>query len=108
MLILINYHANVSVVEFKKWGPSHTHITLTLAANEIPKTLEQIEKIIYVEIPDKDINLLAYETVVQCMLHGPCGAAYPNALCMVARKCSKKDLKRFCDVRTIDEHSFVA
>jgi hypothetical protein len=33
---------------------------------------------------------LAYETVTKCMIHGPCGAAYPSAPCMKDEKCSKQ------------------
>ncbi|KAG3063277.1 hypothetical protein PI125_g24378 [Phytophthora idaei] len=41
------------------------------------------------ELPDKEKNPQLYETVTKCMIHGPCGAAYPNAVCMKDGKCTK-------------------
>ncbi|KAG2902808.1 hypothetical protein PC119_g16072 [Phytophthora cactorum] len=41
------------------------------------------------ELPDKEKNPQLYETVTTCMIHGPCGAAYPNAVCMKDGKCTK-------------------
>lgn len=52
------------------------HITLTLAANDIPQTPWRIDQIISLEIPDKETDLLAYETVIRYMLHGPFCVAY--------------------------------
>ncbi|KAG3024346.1 hypothetical protein PC121_g10533 [Phytophthora cactorum] len=41
------------------------------------------------ELPDKEKNSQLYETVTTCMIHGPCGAAYPNAVCMKDGTCTK-------------------
>ncbi|KAG3052363.1 hypothetical protein PI125_g26167 [Phytophthora idaei] len=41
------------------------------------------------ELPDKEKNPQLYETVTTCMIHGPCGAAYPNAVCMKDGKWTK-------------------
>ncbi|KAG3050400.1 hypothetical protein PI125_g26441 [Phytophthora idaei] len=41
------------------------------------------------ELPDKEKNPQLYETVTTCMIHGPCGAAYPNTVCMKDGKCTK-------------------
>ena len=98
----------MSVIEFQKRGLPHTHITITLEPEDKPVTPEQIDEIICAEIPDKDVDPIAYETVLRCMLHGPCGDAYPNAPCMVNGKCSKHYPKRFCEATTIDEDGFVS
>nr|XP_027096038.1 uncharacterized protein LOC113715934 [Coffea arabica] len=100
--------ADISVIEFQKRGLPHTHITLTLAPDDKPLTTEQIDDIICAEIPDKNADPLAYDTVIRCMLHGPCGNAYPNAPCMVNGKCSKHYPKKFCSETTIDEDGFVS
>ena len=86
----------------------HSYITLTLISNDKPLTLEQIDDIICAEIPDNDADPLAYDTVIRCMLHGPCGDAYPNALCMMNGKCSKHYPKKFCNETTIDKDGFVS
>jgi hypothetical protein len=41
------------------------------------------------ELPNPETNKLAYETVAMCMMHGPCGVAFPNAPCMEESKCKK-------------------
>ncbi|KAG3154209.1 hypothetical protein PC128_g22417 [Phytophthora cactorum] len=41
------------------------------------------------ELPDKEKNPQLFETVTTCMIHGPCGAAHPNAVCMKDGKCTK-------------------
>lgn len=96
------------MIEFQKRGLPHTHITLTLANDDKPVTPEQIDEIICAEIPGIDVDPLSYETIVRCMLHGPCGEGYQNAPCMVNGKCSKHYPKTFCEVTTIDDDGFVS
>jgi hypothetical protein len=50
---------------------------------------------ISVELPNLKTNRLAHETVARCMMHGPCGAAFPNAPCMEEGKCKKQYLRKF-------------
>jgi hypothetical protein len=45
---------------------------------------------INVEFPNPETNRLAHETVTRCMMHGPCGATFPNASCMEDGKCKKQ------------------
>ncbi|KAG3064648.1 hypothetical protein PC121_g11614 [Phytophthora cactorum] len=54
-----------------------------------PRTRQIIDKMVSAELPDKEKNPQLYETVITCMIHGPCGAAYPNAVCMKDGKCTK-------------------
>ncbi|XP_028093750.1 uncharacterized protein LOC114293828 [Camellia sinensis] len=98
----------IYVIEFQKRGLPHSHITITLASENKPITLEQIDEFIYTELPDKNVDPLAYETVVRCVIHGPCGAANPNAPCMVDGKCTKHYPKKFCNETTIDDNGFVS
>ncbi|KAG8377722.1 hypothetical protein BUALT_Bualt08G0062300 [Buddleja alternifolia] len=78
--------ANISVIEFQKRGLTHSHMTRTLAERDKPITSDDIDQFICAEIPDKDTNPKAYEMVVRCMVHGPCGVHNPSALCMVEGK----------------------
>jgi hypothetical protein len=41
------------------------------------------------EFLNSKTNKLAHETVAKCIMHGPCGAMFPNAPCMEESKCKK-------------------
>jgi hypothetical protein len=47
------------------------------------------------ELPNLETNKLAHETVTRCMMHGPCGAEFPNAPCMEDGKCKKQYPRKF-------------
>ncbi len=42
------------------------------------------------ELPNPKTNKLARKMVARCMIHGPCGAAFPNAPCTEDGKCKKQ------------------
>jgi hypothetical protein len=52
-----------------------------------PTTVEKLNRMIYAELPDKDLNPELYDTVTRHMLHGPCGDANPQCPCMVDGSC---------------------
>ncbi|CAG8629873.1 23565_t:CDS:1, partial [Cetraspora pellucida] len=54
------------------------------------KTIEDYNLIILVELSDKNLHLMAYNTIYCLMIHGLCGSAYSNASCMQNGKCTKK------------------
>uniref|UniRef100_A0A803LSZ5 Helitron helicase-like domain-containing protein n=1 Tax=Chenopodium quinoa TaxID=63459 RepID=A0A803LSZ5_CHEQI len=82
-------------------GLPHAHILITLEPEDKPKCSEDIDVIISAEIPDKDIDPLAFETITKNMLHGPCGP------CLVDGKCSKNFPKKFCTEISFDDNGFV-
>jgi hypothetical protein len=45
---------------------------------------------ISVELLNLKTNRLTHETISKCMMHGPCGVAFPNAPCMEDGKCKKQ------------------
>jgi len=47
------------------------------------------------ELPNSETNKLAHEMVARCTMHGPCGAAFPNAPCMEEGKCKKQYPRKF-------------
>jgi hypothetical protein len=47
------------------------------------------------ELSNLEVNKLAHETVARCMMHGSCGAAFPNAPCMEEGKCKKQYPRKF-------------
>ena len=65
--------ACIHVVEFQKRGLPHAHILLILAAEDKPRTIEDIDAIVSAEIPNPQLHPGAYATVTSCMVHGPCG-----------------------------------
>jgi hypothetical protein len=44
---------------------------------------------------NSETNKLAHDMVAICMMHGPCGAAFPNAPCMEDGKCKKQYPRKF-------------
>jgi hypothetical protein len=87
--------AHMYVVEFQKRGLPHAHILLILAANNKPRIPEHVDSFVSAQLPDQSLYLELYETVISCMLHGPCGIHNLNALYMVDGKCSKCYLRQF-------------
>ncbi len=82
--------AEIYVIEFQKCGLSHAHILIFFAENFKPHIVEDVDHMISAEFLNPKINRLAHETVARCMMHGPCGAVFPNAPCMENGKCKKK------------------
>lgn len=61
------------VVEFQKRGLPHAHILLILEERARPTTVEQVDNMVCATLPDKDAEPELWTTVVNCMLHAPCG-----------------------------------
>ena len=57
------YFAEVYVVEFQKRGLPHAHILLTVAPEDKPTCLKDVDRLISAEIPDQATYPLAYDTV---------------------------------------------
>ena len=98
--------ARIYVVEFQKRGLPHAHTLLILHEEDKPRTRQIIDKMVSAELPDPDKNPQLYDTVVTCMLHGPCGPAYPNAVCMKDGKCSKGFPKPLAEVTKANVDGF--
>ncbi|XP_048623621.1 uncharacterized protein LOC106398612 [Brassica napus] len=69
---------------------------------------DDIDKIISAEIPDKTVDPDLYVIVGDCMMHGPCGAAKKDNVCMVNGKCSKMFPKPLNIRTSIDANGFPA
>ena len=87
--------AHIYVIEFQKRGLPHAHILIVLDEADKIKTVQQVDLLVSAEIPDEKMHKLAYDTVTNCMMHGPCGAGFPNAPYMKDGKCSKGFPKEF-------------
>lgn len=71
-----------------------------------PRTVNHIDAIISAEIPDPQTHPKLYETISQCMVHGPCGSLNPNAPCMIDGKCSKRFPKSFTTETILDDNHY--
>ncbi|OWZ04359.1 Helitron helicase [Phytophthora megakarya] len=98
--------ARIYVVEYQKHGLPHAHILLISRPEDKPLTAEDVNRLGLAELPDKEKHPHVYETVVTCMLHGPCGDANPNCPCMKNGKCSKKFPKHLSEETTMPEEKY--
>ena len=102
--------ACVYVIEFQKRGLPHMHMLIILKESDKPCNKEDIDSIVSAEIPNPDIHPEAHETVIKCMVHGPCGESNPNAQCMIEKDgrkfCSKGFPKQFSDVTSANEDGY--
>ncbi len=85
----------IYVIEFQQHGLPHAHILIFFAKDYKPHTVEDVDRMINAKLPNLETNKLAHEMVARCMIHGPCGAAFPNAPCMDEGKCKKQYPHKF-------------
>jgi len=95
-------YVDIRVIEFQKRGLPHAHILLTLASEDKLACAEDIDRIICAELPDENMDPLAFETITRHMIHGPCGIDIPYAPCMDGNTCTKHYPKTFCDTTIIE------
>jgi hypothetical protein len=81
--------AGIYIVEFQKRGLPHAHILIFLTEDCKPHTVKDVNHMISAELPNSETNKLTHKTVAICMMHGPCGAVFPNASRMEEGKCKK-------------------
>jgi hypothetical protein len=97
------------VVEFQKRGTPHAHILLILDKDSYIKR-DDIDNVVYAEVPDKELFPQLYEKVTKYMVHGPCGALNPRCSCMEMNKgvmhCTKKYPKEFVDTTDMGRDSY--
>jgi hypothetical protein len=98
--------AGIYVVEFQKRGLPHAHIFIFFTEDCKPHTVEDVDRMISAELPNSETNKLAHETVARCTMHGPCGAAFPNAPCMEEGKCKKQYPRKFQSEMVTDVNGY--
>ena len=98
--------AFVLSIEYQKRGLPHAHMLDFIDPQDQPKCSEDVDKLISAQLPDKDKQPELWSLVTKLMMHGPCGAANPNALCMVDGKCSKNFPKTFRESSTLDGNGY--
>jgi len=98
--------ARIYVIEFQKHGLPHAHILIFFAKYYKPHMIENVDHMISAKLSNLETNRLAHETVARCMIHGPCGAAFPNAPCMEEGKCKKKYPCKFRSKTMMDVNGY--
>jgi len=88
------YAGHVSVTEFQKRGLPHVHLILWLHKCDRPMSAQDYDKWISSEIPPENAAELR-RLVLEFNVHGPCGPANPESLCMSEGKCGKYFPKPF-------------
>nr|CAD2200499.1 unnamed protein product [Meloidogyne enterolobii] len=93
------------VIEYQKRGLPHLHLLITLSAKDKWRNSEEIDKYIWAEIPDEEIDKKLFEIVKKFMIHGPCSE---NSLCWdkSRKKCGKKFPKAFRELTEINEDGY--
>jgi Helitron helicase-like domain at N-terminus len=98
--------ARVHTIEFQKRGLPHAHILIWLAPEDKPNTEAAVDKIVCAEIPDPAQFPHLHRVVTTSMLHGPCGAEDPNAVCMKDGRCTKRFPKPFQEATSLTEDGY--
>jgi hypothetical protein len=96
----------IYVVEFQKRGLPHAHILIFFTEDCKPHMIEDVDRIISAELPNSETNKLAHETVARYMMHGPCGATFPNAPCTEKGKCQKQYPHKFQSETVTDVNGY--
>ncbi|SAM01481.1 hypothetical protein [Absidia glauca] len=96
-----------ATVEFQKRGLPHIHIVVILAQNDRPMTSSDFDNFVSAEIPDVATHPQLHETVIRCMMHGPC-----SQKCLIQHPrtrqtiCSKHYPKTFRDETCLNEDGY--
>ncbi|GJV60721.1 ATP-dependent DNA helicase RRM3-like protein [Tanacetum coccineum] len=76
----------IYTVEFQKRGLPYAHVCLFLHKDDKVPNVDQNDKFILAEIPDKDEDPDLYKLVSDFMMHGPCGEDDATQVCMTDGK----------------------
>uniref|UniRef100_K3ZCL8 ATP-dependent DNA helicase n=1 Tax=Setaria italica TaxID=4555 RepID=K3ZCL8_SETIT len=99
--ILGKVKAYTYVVEFQKRGLPHAHFLLIMTGKYKLTCPEQYDRLISVELPNKQKYPELYKMVIKHMMHGPCGTLNKNCPCTKNRKSCKDYYPRQFNATTI-------
>ncbi|GAB0086492.1 uncharacterized protein DMENIID0001_005670 [Sergentomyia squamirostris] len=94
-------------IEFQKRGLPHAHFLIGLHSHDKLYTPEQVDFCISAEIPRNSMEVVVQQPEqLPHMIHGPCGAANPDAPCMLNGQCTKKYPKNFQNTTTFRSNGY--
>jgi hypothetical protein len=96
----------IYVIEFQKCELLYAHILIFFVEDCKPHMVKDVDCMISDKLPNPETNRLAHETIARCIMHGPCGAAFPNAACMEDGKCKKQYPCKFQFETVIDVNGY--
>ncbi|KAF8092906.1 hypothetical protein N665_0398s0006 [Sinapis alba] len=96
----------IYTIEFQKRGFSHAHILLFMDSKHKLLNVEDIDRIIAAEIPDKAEELRLYDIVKDMMIHGPCGKVNRDSPCMQDGKCTNFFPRKHVEKTTVDDQGY--
>ena len=73
-------------------GLPHVHILVIMHPDDVPKSPEEIDKIISAEMPDPKENPILFNLIRDKMVHGPCEGFNLESPCMLNpnKRCEKE------------------
>lgn len=74
--------AVIYTIEFQKRRPPPAHVLVLLQTNYMCVSPNDIYKIIYVDVPDKDKDPHLFKVVFSLVVHGPCDPQNKKSMCM--------------------------
>ncbi len=77
--VLGNVIAKIWIIKFQKRGLPHAHILLILDERSKLRTIEDYDSMVSAKILNPIRHPKVYETIISCMVHGPCGPDFLNA-----------------------------
>jgi hypothetical protein len=86
--------AGIYVIEFQKCGLPHAHILIFFAEDCKPHTVEDVDRMISVELPNRD-KQVGPRNGYQMHDAWSSGATFANAPCMEDAKCKKQYPRKF-------------
>ena len=104
--VLIFYLSlNISKTLLYFSGLPHVHILLIMHPDDVPKTPEEIDRIISAEIPHPDECPELHELVKKKMMHGPCEGYNLQSPCLFnpKKRCEKEFPKHCQEFTTMTE-----
>ena len=95
----------------KRKGLHHSHNLIILESEYVPRSPEDIDKIVTAEIPDPLTNPKLHATITKNNMHGPCGKLKVNSPCMDTKEngvkfCTKEFPKALQKETTMTEYSY--
>ncbi|XP_076922617.1 uncharacterized protein LOC143584446 [Bidens hawaiensis] len=100
-------HEDLYTIEFQKRGLPHCHMLFWVSPADKIITADDVDRHISSEIPNPNTDPELYKIVSECMIHGPCGLARPNAPCVDGGVCSKGFPKLYQASTTFDKNGYI-